>query len=163
MDTSGTMNGFLIDDFSRTGRTGIMIGIGNGKEPGASKAINLDRINRYRNRDVKDSNNINRGLRYSDIRNRCSNKDNSNKDRLMFNKHNISHRVSIFRDISSPNNILSLGAGSRRWNHKTESLKKNMNEGMKNIEGKKMRSLKNYASDNISPQKGRRDLMIGVC
>jgi hypothetical protein len=43
------MNGFLIGDFSRTGRAGIMIDIGKGKERGASRAINLDRNNRYRN------------------------------------------------------------------------------------------------------------------
>src|SRR5512143_2640019 len=130
-DTSGTMNGSLIADFSRTGRTGIMIDIGNGKEPGAYKAINLGRIKRYRNQDIKDSNNISRGPKFGDIRNRCSNKDNSNKDNsnkdsLMFNKYNISHRASIFRDISSLNNsILNLRAGSRRWNHNTRGIKEN--------------------------------------
>ena len=48
-DTDGTMNGFPIDDFNRTGRAGKMIGIGKGKGPGASRAINLDHSNRDRN------------------------------------------------------------------------------------------------------------------
>ena len=43
------MNGFLTNDFNRTGRAGIIIDIGKGKEPGASRAINLDRNNRDRN------------------------------------------------------------------------------------------------------------------
>ena len=49
MDTGGTMNGFLTNDFNRTGRAGIMIGIGKGEELGASRAINLDHNNRDRN------------------------------------------------------------------------------------------------------------------
>ncbi len=48
-DTGGTMNGFQTDDFSRTGRAGIIIDIGKGEEPGASRAINLGRNNRDRN------------------------------------------------------------------------------------------------------------------
>jgi hypothetical protein len=43
------MNGFLTNDFNRTGRAGIMIDIGKGKELGASRAINLDHNNRDRN------------------------------------------------------------------------------------------------------------------
>jgi hypothetical protein len=43
------MNGFLTDNVDRTGRAGIMIDIGKGKELGASRAINLDRNNRDRN------------------------------------------------------------------------------------------------------------------
>ena len=49
MGTGGTMNGFLTHDFNRTGRAGIMIDIGKGKELGASGAINLDHNNRDRN------------------------------------------------------------------------------------------------------------------
>jgi hypothetical protein len=48
-DTGGTMNGFLTYDFKRTGRAGKIIDIGKGTEPGASRAINLDRNNRDRN------------------------------------------------------------------------------------------------------------------
>jgi len=48
-DTGGTMSGFLIDNFNRTGRLGMTIDIGKGKEPGASRAINLDHNNRDRN------------------------------------------------------------------------------------------------------------------
>jgi hypothetical protein len=43
------MNGFLIDDFNRTGRAGKMIDIGKGKGIGASRAIDLDLNNRDRN------------------------------------------------------------------------------------------------------------------
>jgi len=42
------MNEFLTSDSNRTGRAGIMIDIGKSKEPGASKAINLDRKKRDR-------------------------------------------------------------------------------------------------------------------
>ncbi len=126
-----------------------MIDIGNGKEPGVSKAINLDRTTRYRNQDIKDSNNISRGLKFGDIRNRCSSKENSNKDSLMFNKHDISHK--ILRDISSINNsILNFRAGSRRWNHNIGSLMEDLNVKMKNIEGKRPRRLKKDASKKIS-------------
>ena len=41
-DTGGTMNGFLTNDFNRTGRVGILIDIGKGRKPGMSRAINLD-------------------------------------------------------------------------------------------------------------------------
>jgi hypothetical protein len=47
--TGGTMNGFPTNDFNRTGRAGIMIDIGKGRELGASRAINLDHNNRDRN------------------------------------------------------------------------------------------------------------------
>jgi hypothetical protein len=47
--TGGTMNGFLTNDFNRTGRAGILIDIGKGKKPGTSRAINLDRSLRNRN------------------------------------------------------------------------------------------------------------------
>jgi len=43
------MNGFLTDNFNRTGRAGIMINIGKSKEPGAFRAINPDRNNRDSN------------------------------------------------------------------------------------------------------------------
>ena len=44
----GTMNGFLTNDFNGTGKVGIIINIGKGKELGASRAINLVRSNRDR-------------------------------------------------------------------------------------------------------------------
>jgi hypothetical protein len=47
-DTGGTMNGFLPDNFNRTGGAGKIIDIGKGTECGASRAINLDRRNRDR-------------------------------------------------------------------------------------------------------------------
>jgi len=48
-DTGGTMSVFPTDDFSRTGRAGVMTGIGTGREPGVSRVISLDRNNRDRN------------------------------------------------------------------------------------------------------------------
>jgi hypothetical protein len=49
MDTGGTMIGFLTDDFSRTGRAGVILDTGKGKGPGASRAISLVRNDRCRN------------------------------------------------------------------------------------------------------------------
>ena len=48
-DTGGTMSGFLTNDFNRTGRVGIPIDTGKSKEPGVSRAINLDHNNICRN------------------------------------------------------------------------------------------------------------------
>ncbi len=99
---------------------------------------------------------------FSDIRNRCNNKEDNPKlnnlklnhrDSLMFSNHNIKHRFSIRRDISSPNNsILNLLAGGRKWNHNIKSLRENLNEGMKTIGGKRPTSLQIVTCDNISPQ-----------
>ena len=49
MGTGGTINGFLITGFDRTGKAGTMIDIGKGGERGASRTINHDRNNRDRN------------------------------------------------------------------------------------------------------------------
>ena len=45
----GTMNGFLTNDFNRTGAVGKRTDIGKGKKLGASRAINLDHNHRDRN------------------------------------------------------------------------------------------------------------------
>jgi hypothetical protein len=42
------MNGFLTNNFNRTGRAGRVIDTGKRKKPGASRAINLDRNKRDR-------------------------------------------------------------------------------------------------------------------
>jgi hypothetical protein len=42
------MKGFPTGNFSKTGGAGITIDIGKGKEPGVSRAINLDRSARCR-------------------------------------------------------------------------------------------------------------------
>ena len=47
--TRGIMNGFLTNDFNGTGRAGKIIDTGKGKEPGVSRAINLDHNHRDRN------------------------------------------------------------------------------------------------------------------
>lgn len=49
MDIAGIMNGYLLIDFNRTGKAGIITAIGKIKEPGASRAIVLDRNNKDRN------------------------------------------------------------------------------------------------------------------
>jgi hypothetical protein len=48
MDIRGSMNGFLINDFNRTGKVGIEINIGEVKKLGVLKATNLD----YNKRDM---------------------------------------------------------------------------------------------------------------
>jgi hypothetical protein len=48
MATGGTMNRFVTNTFIRTGRPGIILDIGKGKERGVSKAIDLDHNNRNR-------------------------------------------------------------------------------------------------------------------
>jgi len=78
--TAGIMNGFLTGDSSKTGRTGIIIDIGKGKEPGVCRAIDLGRNSSEGNSDVKGGRNINRGRRYNDI----SNKDKSYRENLRF-------------------------------------------------------------------------------
>ena len=76
--TDGTMNGFLTGDFSRTGRAGTIIDTGEEKEPGVSRAIEIDHQNtRDRNLDIEESRNINRGLRFRNI----SSGDKSEKDK----------------------------------------------------------------------------------
>ena len=45
----GTMNGFLTNDFNRTGAVGERTDIGKSKKLGASRTINLDHNNRDRN------------------------------------------------------------------------------------------------------------------
>ena len=49
MDTGGTTNGSLTNSFKKTGRAGKIIDIGRGKEPGVSRAINLNHTSRDRN------------------------------------------------------------------------------------------------------------------
>jgi len=76
--TDGIMNGFLTGDFKRTGRAGTIIDTGEEKEPGVSRAIEIDRhSNRDRNLDIEESRNITRGLRFRNI----SSGDKSEKDK----------------------------------------------------------------------------------
>ncbi len=76
--TGGTMNGFLIGGFKRTGRAGKIIDIGEEKEPGVSRAIEIGRhSNRDRNLDIEESRNITRGLRFRNI----SSGDKNEKDK----------------------------------------------------------------------------------
>jgi hypothetical protein len=45
VDTDGTMNGFLTDDLDKTGRAGMIVDIGKGRELGASTTIEVDHHN----------------------------------------------------------------------------------------------------------------------
>jgi len=49
MDTVGNMNGSPSGGFNKTGRAGMVIDIGKGKEPGASRTISLGHKHRNRN------------------------------------------------------------------------------------------------------------------
>jgi hypothetical protein len=157
------MNGFLTDDFNRTGRAGMIIDIGKGERPGASRAINLDRNRRDGNSGMKGNSNINRGLRFSTT----SNRDNSNSDNPRFgnlkgnhkedprlnnrNGNNINRRFNNPRDSRNPSNsVLNLRASAPGESHNTHSLRENLEEGMKNIESRTTRSLK-MLSSVISP------------
>ena len=115
------MNGFLPNDFNRTGRAGILTVIGNGNELGASRAISLAHNHRDRNSDSKGNSNINRGLRFSNISNRDNNRfshqDHSTKENLRFSgqDHNLRREAS---------------------NHSTLSLKEDLKEGRENVESR---------------------------
>jgi hypothetical protein len=81
--TDGTMNEFLTGDFNRTGRGGTIIGTGEEKEPGVSRAIEIARQStRGRNLDIKESRNITRGLRFRNI----SSGDKSEKESIKVKK-----------------------------------------------------------------------------
>ena len=72
------MNGFLRNDFNKTGRAGIIIDIGKSKKPGMSRTIEIDHDNnKGRNLDMRGSRNTTRGLRFRNIRSG----DNSKKDK----------------------------------------------------------------------------------
>ena len=76
--TGGIMNGFRTGGFKRTGRAGTIIDTGEGKGPGVSRAIEIDRhSNSDRNSDIEESRNITRGLRFRNI----SSGDKSEKDK----------------------------------------------------------------------------------
>jgi hypothetical protein len=135
--TAGTISGFLTDNFKRTGRAGIIIDIGKGKEPGVSRIINLDRNNRDRNSDIKGKSNTGRGRRFRDSSNNINHRfsrlsGSGNQDSLKFNSSNINHRFSDPR-----NSILNPGASNARGNHDANNLQENMKEEMKDIEGRK--------------------------
>ena len=123
------MNGFLTNDFNRTGRAGKMIDVGKCGELGASRTINLEHNNRDRNQDNKGNSNINRGLRFSNI----SNRDNSNKDNPRFRNQDNNLR----RKFSSKRDNLRRKFSSRKdkskdlmlSNHNTLGLKENLKEG----------------------------------
>jgi len=64
-DIDGTMNGFLIKDFNRTGKAGRRIDTGKNEELGAFRDIKLDRSNSDRSSGISGRRSISRGLRFS--------------------------------------------------------------------------------------------------
>jgi len=128
-DTGGTMNGFPTGNFSITGRAGMIIDIGKGRKPGASITINLDRNDKDRNSVIKGTINIVRDPRFSIISNSYESKKYNNKDNSEFGN---------LRDRCNPNNnAIKPWANNARRKHKTKSLKRNLNERMKNAEDRK--------------------------
>ena len=89
--TGGIMNGFLTNNFNGTGRAGKMIDVGKGKELGASRTINLDHNNRYRNKDNKGNSNISRDPMF---RNKGNLRFNSQDKCLGFRSHKGNRRFS---------------------------------------------------------------------
>jgi hypothetical protein len=135
------MNGSLTGDFDRTGRAGKIIGIGKGREPGASRAISPDRSSRDRNWGSKGNSNFNGGLRFSNISNRCG----SGKDSLRSSRNNLRRKFgnhknkSVNLRFSSQDNNVRRKFSSRKdrskdvrfGNHKALSLEENPKEGRK--------------------------------
>ena len=131
-DIIGIMNEFLTNDFNKTGRAGVTIDIGKGKEPGASRVITLDRNNRGRNSDSNGRRNIKEDQRFSDISNRWSNKNIPRLTNLKVN-HTINPRFSNLMGNSNPDNsILNLRASNTRWNQSTSSTKEGLKEKIQN-------------------------------
>jgi len=105
MEIIGVMIEYLIVNFTRTGEDGIMIGIGKDMKPGVLETINLNQNNKCSNKDSRDNSSINRDLTFSNINNgKNSSKDNPSKDNPRFRNLRFS-------------------------NHKTLSLKENLEEG----------------------------------
>ncbi len=75
-DTSGIINGFRMNGFTRTGKVGKGTERGEGRKSGVSRDTHLEHKRTRRCSDSKDSVNINRGLRFRDISSTCENKDN---------------------------------------------------------------------------------------
>jgi hypothetical protein len=126
----GTMNGFLTNDFDRTGRTGKIIAIGKGREVGVSRTIDRDRNNRGRNWgrnwDSKGNYNITRSLKFrnGDNHRPSSRGDSPRLSSLRFNSHGDSPRPSSLRFSSNGGNL------RRKFNsHNALSLKEDLKEG----------------------------------
>jgi hypothetical protein len=109
MDTIGTMNGFLINDFNRTGGIGKRTDLGEDKKPGASRDIHLEHKHTRRDYDNKDNSNINRGLRFRNISNIFSNKDNHKglKKNLEEGRRNIESRLT--KGLEKWSSVISVG------------------------------------------------------
>jgi len=88
---------------------------------------------KFRNLKVKNKEN----LRLSNHNSNKTNRRTSNVRNNISNHNNINQRFSNPRGNSNRNNsILNHGGSNRRGNHNTNSLKKNLREGMLNIESK---------------------------
>ncbi|HVO66267.1 MAG TPA: hypothetical protein VMT12_07290, partial [Syntrophales bacterium] len=162
MDTDGTMNGSHTGSSERTGRAGRIIDTGKDNESGTSGTINIGLSSRYRNRDVKAKSSIKRGLRSSDIGNRCksdidkSSPRSSNTSNNLSNRRDSSPRSSNSKDNPGKLNISIINLrgnnlranSSTRGNHNISSPKENLKDGMKKRESRRTRGL------NIAGVKG---------
>jgi hypothetical protein len=84
-DTAGTTNASLIDNCNRTGNTGKIIVIGNGKAVGVCRIINLDHTIRGRNFDTKGKNPISSDKKISNIGNKDNQRFSNHGDRSTLN------------------------------------------------------------------------------
>ncbi len=136
-DTGGTMNGFPMNECNGIGRAGELIGIGKDRRPGTSTTINLGRNNKKRSYDSKGNGNINRGQRFSNLREKSIDLKVRHKDNLGFSNpgeksidlkvnHKDNLRFSNLRD--NPNNSINLRAGDRipERNHNPKSHTENL-------------------------------------
>ena len=101
---------------------------------------------------MKGKSNITRALRFSNISNGDSNKDNprfgnpkvNNKENLTLNnhkRHNIHYRFS-----NGNHSIFNPRVSNTRKNHNTHNLEENLKEEMKSIESRMIRSLETSPS-----------------
>ena len=113
MGTNGTINGFLTNNFNRTGRVGNLIDIGKSKELGASRAINPNRNSNTGNPRVKFSNLM---------------VNNQGNPRGMFSSLMVSNQNNPRRKFSSltVSNQNNLKSGRERKNHKNSGRKGSM-------------------------------------
>jgi hypothetical protein len=134
-DTDGTMNRFQTTNFIRTGRAGKRITIGEGNEPGVSRAISLARNASDRNSDSNGKSTISRGLKSGNISSPkhevlTANSHNSRRG-TDHNRNNARHRVSNLSALKDSNSLRSRGnPNNTRGEHSINSLKEDLTEAI---------------------------------
>jgi methionine-rich copper-binding protein CopC len=140
MGTNGTINGFLTNNFNRTGRVGNLIDIGKSKELGASRAINPNRNSNTGNHrgtfsslTVSNQNNPRRKLHSLKVNNQGNPRgmfssltlSNQNNLRRKFSNLTVSNQNNPRRKFSNlmVSNQSNLKSGRERKNHKNSARK----------------------------------------